>query len=83
VLAEVVADAELVADRQGRDLGAKLLLGVADAAEGVGQVPVQAAGVACRVGKPVKRGRQIVGGGIDLSPWLAAEGFRTTELLHR
>ena len=45
VLPGVVADAELVADHQGGDLGAQFLLGVADAAEGVGQVPVQAGGM--------------------------------------
>jgi hypothetical protein len=42
-----MADAKPVADYQGSDLSAQLLLGVADAAEGVGQIPVQAAGVAC------------------------------------
>jgi hypothetical protein len=47
VLARVMTDAEPVVDHQGSDLGAQLLLGVADAAEGVGQIPVQAAGVAC------------------------------------
>jgi hypothetical protein len=51
VLAGVVADAELVADHEGGDLGTQLLLGVADAAEGVREIPVQmeAAIVICSV----------------------------------
>jgi hypothetical protein len=55
VLARVVADAELVADPQGGDLGAQLFLGVADAAEGMGQVPIQAARMPCPAAKLVER----------------------------
>lgn len=50
MLAGFVADGELVADHQGGDLGAELFLGVADTAEGVREVPVQAAGVASCMG---------------------------------
>ena len=55
MLARVVADAELVTDHQGGDLGSQLLLGVADAAKGMGQVPIQAARMACPAAKLVER----------------------------
>lgn len=45
VPAGVVADAERVADHEGGDLGAECCIGVRDAAEAMGQVPVQSGGV--------------------------------------
>ena len=67
VLARIVADAQLVADDHGSDLGAQLFLGVPLAPERVRQVAVKARSVARPVAQLVQRGRVVAVGAGELA----------------